>query len=73
MIVDVYVALVLGTISSLVAKGEDSPDLVADSQCVGKALENHVPVLRAIAVIAKRGERKGVRSVVREIEAALSG
>ncbi len=73
LIVDVYVTLILGAVSSLVAEGKDSPDLVGDSQCVGKALEDDVPVLRAIAVVAKRGERKGVRSIVREIEAALGG
>jgi len=73
LLIDVDGALIFGAVSSLVTEGEDSPDLVTHSQRVRKALEDEVSILRAISMITKRCERKGVRSVVGEIETALSG
>jgi hypothetical protein len=50
---------------------ENPPLLGRKIQSVRQRLKYEIPVVGAVTMMAKRGERQGVRSVVRKIEATL--
>ena len=53
------------------ALGENPPNLSAKAECVRQDLKYEIAVRRTEAMIAKRGQAKGVRRVIDEIESAF--
>lgn len=70
-LVDVQIAFVLAAIAEVMAPGEHSPDLRADSKRVRKDLKYDVSVRGTITRAAERREGQRVRGIVGEIEPAF--